>query len=209
MKSRYLIIFAGILTVIAGWWLLHPPISAPTTTPAATISLTPAPVVVNAPALASKPTTAPQVAAPKVVPAAPPAQSVAVVTVDNQKELSTAIAELVHYVQAGDLVTAWQTYAQPEHFAEIPLERRAQVDDHLRAAATNPQIQMRVQILSQVLDSFSTQTPAYNDTGDMAAFQVSGPAAAVGLKAVHFQKVEGRWYLANDDLDNIGRLLGL
>lgn len=211
MKKGYLICTLGVVVLLAAW-LLRPatPASGPATASAAIATLptpasTPAAQTIVAP---PKLALAPQVVAPKIAPA-PVVKPATQVIIDAQKDLSTAIPDLVKLVESGDLVTAWQTYAQPDHFAEIPLERRAQVDDRLRALSTNPQGQMRVQVLTQALGALSTQTPTLNDAGDVATYQLSGPAASVGAKAIHFKNVDGRWYIANDDLDNIGRLLGL
>ncbi len=209
MNSRFLALFGAILVALAALWYFVAPTPAPAAPAAPSVAAPATAPAVSVAAPAPKPVAVPQVAAPKVAAVSTPASAVAAPVVDNQKELTTAIPELVHYIQAGDLVTAWQTYARPDFFAQIPPDRHAAVDERLRAVVTSPDGQMRVQIMSQVLDSFNTQTPVYNEAGDVATYQVAGPASAVGLKQVRFQKVDGRWYIGNDDLRQIGNLLGL
>ncbi len=212
MNTRVLAMSVASVGILAAAWFYFAPAPAPVATLAKTAAAPAAPAPAtslsnaSSPAPAPKTVPAPQVAIPKIAPVQPAHTTP---TFDNQKDLSTAIPELVAYAQNGDLVTAWQTYARPDLFAEVPPERHAQVDEHLRAIMTNPDGQMRVRVMAQVLNSFSAQTPIYNEAGDTATYQVAGPAAVAGLPQVRFQKVEGRWYIANEDINRIGRLLGL
>ena len=212
MKFR-LVVFAAILAAGAGlfWWLN--PTAAPAPEPVkaaaapspanpanklADITPTPKPTAI-APPQAPPATLS---TAPAADPAAPPAKKV-----DAQANLDTAIPDLATLLQTGDLVTAFENYTLPDDLAQIPPERIVEVEDQLRALVTNPQIQPRLQIISQMLDTFKAQTPTYNDTGDRATYQV--PGLGGGGNGFSFQKVDGRWYISQNGMGQMQRVLGM
>ncbi len=208
MKKRHVVSIFGLAGAMAAWmlWPTSPKAASPQAAPPKSTVGQPTSSLAVQLNTAVKIQKSPEVVAPKVAPAPKPAEQP---VADPQRELSSALADLIKLGETGDLVTAWQTYAEPDFFADIPVERHIQVDDNLRQLATSVPGQMRVQAMMQVLNSFTTQNPTYNDTGDVATYPVTGPVAATGMKEFHFQRVDGRWYIADQDLNRVGQLLGL
>jgi len=143
-----------------------------------------------------------QVAAPVATPA-----PVAAKKADSQANLETAIPDLSNLLQSGDLVTAFENYTLPDDLAQIPPERVVEVEDQLRALVTNPQIQPRLQLISQMLDTFKGQTPTYNETGDRATYQL--PGIGTGAATFSFQKVGDHWYISQNGMNQMSRVLGM
>ena len=206
--------FVVILIAATGaliWWLNPSTAEAPAvniTAPAAS----PAPAATKL-AVIMPPTPKPATIAP---PTAAPVTEVAVAgaapkspakKADSQASLDTAIPDLANLLQSGDLVTAFENYTLPDDLAQIPPERIVEVEDQLRALVTNPQIQPRLQLISQMLDTFKGQTPTYNDAGDRATYQMPGLGA--GGATFSFQKVGDHWYISQAGMGQMQRVLGM
>ncbi len=94
---------------------------------------------------------------------------------DAQSSLDSAIPDLSSLLQSGDLVTAFENYTLPDDLAQIPPERIVEVEEiNCAPFVSNPQVQPRLQIISQMLDTFKGQAPTLNDAGDRATYQLPG-----------------------------------
>jgi hypothetical protein len=151
---------------------------------------------------------------PVVQPAAPAPQMAATQPAPAQKtdvqtDLATAIPDLANLLASGDLVTAFENYTPPAAMAQLPAQQIAAIEDQLRAVAQQPQAVARLAVFSEVLGSFNGQTPTYNAAGDVAAYPITDPATGTSQGSFHFQKVDGRWYIAQTDLGRLGNVLGM
>jgi hypothetical protein len=213
MKSQNLALGAIVLIAVAGlaYWLLNPPAPAPVQVAAkpapATATPTPPPIEVKAPRVAMP------IAAPAPTPAEPaastPAQTAPAETAkgDPQAELSTAIPEIIGFLQAGDMVSLMERYMPPDEIAKMPPEQLAQMRQQMQTEMQNPQFQQMMQGMVQVFQSMKDQTPTYNAAGDVATYQINMPAVA-GVPSgdfpskISFKKINGKWY--GDDQNGDG-----
>ncbi len=137
------------------------------------------------------------------------AQLAAAPKVDAQVNLETAIPDLANLLATGDLADAFENYTPPDVLAQIPPDRMAAIEQQLNSLNQQPQAVARLAVMAQVLASFDGQTPTYNDTGDVATYPIVNPADGSSQGAFHFQKVDGRWYIAQTDLGRLGNALGM
>jgi hypothetical protein len=212
MSPRFRI--AGILVLALllfaagfGWWFFHPA-ADPNKLRAASFPASAHPII---PDVAPHP--APPIAAP-TLPAVAPARAASSSAppppkVDAQKDLSTVIPDLANLLLAGDLVAAFENYTAPDDFAQIPAERVTQVEDQLRAIGQDPSSLQRVQVMSRVLELLRFESPEYDDAKDTASYALPSLGGLNPLPALHFEKVDDRWYIRRDDINNLGDALGL
>jgi hypothetical protein len=207
MKKTFLVV---VILAAGGliWWLMRPPPAAAESAP--TTSAAPVPVKLAPPKSAVMAPILP----PVIQPDAPAtqmtaAQSAAGPKADAQADLGTAIPDLANLLATGDLTDAFENYTPPDVLAQIPPDRMAAIEQQLTNLNQQPQAMARLAVMSQVLASFNGQTPSYNDTGDVATYPIINPADGSSQGAFHFQKVGGRWYIAQTDLGRLGNALGM
>ncbi len=150
------------------------------------------------PAAAPKPATpAAQVAAPVVAPVKPQAPAPAVASAakpgDAQSELNTAFSDIINLVQSGDFYTAFERYVPPDVQAQISEEEKAQLKQEM---ASDPPPPEELQMFVGVIQTMQGQSPALNDAGDRATYQVSDPTGrSTQTQAIVFKKIDGKWYV--------------
>ncbi|HTB64065.1 MAG TPA: hypothetical protein VK737_10825 [Opitutales bacterium] len=211
MKVRVAIILSLLFAAAFVWWFFHPA-ADPNKFHAAASSASAHPII---PDVASHPVT--QISPPKL-PAVSSAQATATAAsttstptpkVDPQKDMSTVIPDLANLLLAGDLVSAFENYTAPDDFAQIPTDRVTQVEDQLRSITQDPSSLQRVQMMSRVLELLRFESPEYNDTKDAATYALPSMGGINPLPALHFEKVDDRWYIRRDDINNLGSVLDL
>jgi hypothetical protein len=120
---------------------------------------------------------------------------------DPQRELGTSIDDIIGLLQSGDLYTAMMRYIPPDKLAEIPPDQMAGIQTQMQAQMAQPEMQMGLQMMVQVLQNMKTMTPTLNGSGDKATYQISDPTGQDSrTQPFSFQKIEGKWYVNPDDM---------
>ena len=155
----------------------------------------PAPVTVK-PALPAAPPVAVAQAPVQVV--APPAQpapipdpplapppAVSTATSDPRVEIDTAMADFAGLLESGNYTTAADTYMQlPPNISGQQL---------VEALQKNPDFPNTIKMMIEATKAAQTETPSYNDTGDLATYMLSQPTD--GKTMVRWKKINGMWYV--------------
>jgi hypothetical protein len=199
-RHNLMVVMMSACAVVALAWLFHTP--APAAMPQQTGAPKPVAVNITAPKLASG-----QIA-PPVMPASKPGEIAADTAVaapaadaDPQAELSTSLDDIINLLQSGDLYTAMMRYVPPDKLAQIPDAEKAGMQAEIQSQMSQPQAQMGIQMMVQVLQSMKTMTPAMSETGDKATYQISDPTGQdTRTQPMAFQKIDGKWYVDPDSM---------
>jgi hypothetical protein len=185
---RILVTLAIATAICLGWWLFRPMPEAPVPVASAPVPMAaskPAPVVVQTP-----PPQPVQVVAPVVAPApveapVPETPAVAQALADPRLAPETATTDFLRMVDSGDYVTAAETYAQ------IPPNMTAA--QFVAALQQNPNFPQFVQMVTDTTRATVGMTPTYNDTGDVATYNLANPVD--GQSSVRWRKINGQWFM--------------
>lgn len=192
--NRKLGIIALVILLAAGavWLFQKPEVPAPA--PKVAEAPKPAPDKIEAPKLAKAAIAAP-VAPPAVAkdaPATTPAKSAG----DPQAELNTTLTDMVSLLQSGDMLTAFHRYMPPDFIAKMPPQQLQQIEQGMQQEMSQPEAQQGVQMMVTVLQNMQTMTPAMNETGDKATYQIMDPSGqSTKPEPFTLKKIDGKWYV--------------
>jgi RNA polymerase sigma factor (sigma-70 family) len=132
-----------------------------------------------------------QVVAPKVQPApaiasvATDTATMAAVPDSPRLHLDTAMLNFVTMLETGDYQVALETYFQ------IPPTLSAR--DFVEKLRQNPDFPNTVKMLIESTHAAQTIPPVYNDTGDLATYNISPPVD--GKTLVRWKKINDQWFV--------------
>jgi cytoskeletal protein RodZ len=122
---------------------------------------------------------------------------------DPQADLKTAIPDIVKSLRLGDILTLKKTYTPPNKLD--PQQFQQMLDNVVQAMgrmAENPDFREKMQISydeeAKHFESFETQTPTYNATGDEASYTYTRQPLFDGDETQvtqTFVKIHGKWYM--------------
>jgi RNA polymerase sigma factor (sigma-70 family) len=160
---------------------LAPPAASarPTVEHPAQVAAPVAPPVVARTLPAALPAPAPMPApAPVAVAPAVPAPAA-----DPRLEISTAMTGFVGLLESGDYATAVDTYFQiPPNMTGAQL---------VEALQKNPDFPNTIQMLINATKAAQTEIPTYDETGNLATYQLAQPTN--GKTMVRWKKIDGMW----------------
>jgi hypothetical protein len=162
---------------------------------------------------ASKAPAAP-VEAPKVAPAPAPAVSAPIPTktavADPQADLDSVISEMTTQLQTGNLLDVFKKFVSPRFLSMIPPDRLPQMEQMINEAMEDPASQNEMKLMILGLVALKTQTPKWNEAGDLATYTVvtgvtvrppagskEPPTKKTLPLDVRFTKIDGKWYIAS------------
>jgi len=132
-----------------------------------------------------------QVAAPVAKPAPVLSETVAsaptasTIPTDPRAEIGAAMTDFVSLLESGDYVTAADTYLQlPPNISGQQLVGMLQ---------QNSDFPNTMKMMIEATKAAQTETPEYNDTGDLATYKLS--TTTDGKTMVRWKKINGMWYV--------------
>lgn len=199
MARKLIIVVVSAVLTVGVVWLFRAPAPAAAKVAAAPAAAMPQPAVAKS--------VVPTVAAPHVAPVtpkAPPPIAVAKPGQDPQAELNTSLSDMISLVQAGDLLTAFNRYMPPDFLAKMSPQVKERLEQQFANAATDPQGQMELQLMTVMLQGMQSETPTMNDAGDRATYQVYDPSGQdPQSRPFAMKKIDGKWYIDPDSMDGM------
>ena len=95
------------------------------------------------------------------------------------------MADFAGLLESGNYTTAADTYMQlPPNISGQQL---------VEALQKNPDFPNTIKMMIEATKAAQTETPSYNDTGDLATYMLSQPTD--GKTMVRWKKINGMWYV--------------
>jgi len=148
----------------------------------------------------------PAVAAPATPIAGNTAVAATALVEDPQKDLKTAIPDIIRRTRLGEF--AWETYTLPAELAKRTPEEIEGARQAKELLQRDPEIRQDLQksfdVEAAAYEALENQIPAYNAAGDEATYSFHRPAPddlghgtltqATPPEALTFIRVDGKWY---------------
>lgn len=112
-----------------------------------------------------------------------PEQDTAAPMTQNERELRTAIAEIITFIEVDDIDGLFNKYAAPEDLKRM-------YDNNTIDRAIRRFVMFQNEMLEALKEAQNT-TPEFSEEGTKAIFDV-----VKAPSPLHFRKIDGRWYFA-------------
>ncbi|HTB62445.1 MAG TPA: hypothetical protein VK737_02555 [Opitutales bacterium] len=123
--------------------------------------------------------------------------STAIATTDSPKDINTTISDVISLVQTGDLVMVFKNYTAPDAYLISHPGAESTLAENMKNWENTPESQIFVQVLQAMKD----ETPAYNDAGDRATYNITDPTGRnLNLRSITLQKIDGEWRFTHTDI---------